>query len=66
MPQEPKKKHSKAVKRTRRASIMLKSLTLIICKNCSKKTRPHIACVSCGFYAGKQTVPGKAHVTTVK
>lgn len=53
MPNEPKRRHSKARKRTRRASISLEAIALVVCKNCGKKTRPHIACVECGFYAGK-------------
>lgn len=54
MPQEPKKKHSKARKRTRRASIMLKSLGLIKCSNCQELTIPHQVCKKCGFYKDKQ------------
>ena len=63
MPQEPKKKHSKARKRVRRASIKLKALSLIICKNCGKPTKPHIACIECGFYAGKAVSKQKVKVT---
>lgn len=63
MPQEPKRRHSKARKRTRRASIMLQSISLIVCKNCGKKTRPHIVCVECGFYDGKLVGPQKTKVT---
>jgi large subunit ribosomal protein L32 len=61
MPHEPKKRHSKADKRTRRASIMLKSMALEVCKNCNAKTLAHMACRSCGFYAGKKATD----VTTV-
>ncbi|MBI2334589.1 50S ribosomal protein L32 [Candidatus Daviesbacteria bacterium] len=50
MPQEPKRRHSKARKRTRRAAIKLTALSLVVCKNCGTKTRPHMACVECGFY----------------
>ncbi|MBI2595841.1 50S ribosomal protein L32 [Candidatus Daviesbacteria bacterium] len=53
MPQEPKKKHSKARKRTRRASIILEAVDLVACKNCNQKTLAHMACRNCGFYAGK-------------
>lgn len=59
MPQEPKQKHSKARKRTRRASINLKALNLVVCKNCNQRTLPHIVCRNCGFYGG-------ALVTAVK
>lgn len=66
MPNEPKRRHSKARKRTRRASISLEAISLVVCQNCGKKTIPHVACVECGFYAGKPTAKAKATVTTVK
>lgn len=50
MPQEPKKKHSKARKRTRRASIMLKSIGAIKCEKCGEVKLPHQVCKACGFY----------------
>ncbi|OGE24180.1 50S ribosomal protein L32 [Candidatus Daviesbacteria bacterium RIFCSPHIGHO2_01_FULL_38_8] len=53
MPQEPKKKHSKAAKRTRRAAIALSSLKLVTCANCKKQTISHLVCKHCGHYAGK-------------
>lgn len=56
MPHEPKKKHSKAVKRTRRAAINLKAVNLMECKNCNSKTLAHMICRSCGFYAGEQSL----------
>lgn len=65
MPQEPKKKHSKGRKRTRRASIKLEDLGLVICTNCKKPTIPHQVCKECGFYAGKQ-VKAKTAVKVVK
>ncbi len=64
MAQEPKRRHSKARKRTRRASILLEKATLIACKNCGKPALPHIVCVECGFYGGKQI--GKQKVTVTK
>lgn len=63
MPNEPKRRHSKARKRVRRASISLGTIALVVCKNCGKKTTPHIACVECGFYAGKLAGKPKAVVT---
>ncbi|MDO8498427.1 MAG: 50S ribosomal protein L32 [bacterium] len=53
MPQEPKKKHSKARKRTRRASIKLEEMGLLRCKNCQELTIPHQVCKNCGYYGGK-------------
>lgn len=62
MPQEPKKKHSKARKRTRRASIKLEGLALLACKNCGQMRLPHQACKHCGFYKG---IPAKSTKTQV-
>lgn len=67
MPHEPKKKHSKAQKRTRRASINLKAASNIAaCKNCGEKTFSHMACRSCGFYAGKKATERKQSVKVTK
>jgi len=65
MPQEPKKKHSKARKRTRRASIILKSIGAIKCANCGEATLPHQVCKACGFYKNK-TVKVKTEVKVTK
>lgn len=62
MPGEPKRRHSKARKRTRRASLKL-AVNFVMCKNCGKPTRPHIVCVSCGFYGGKTVAKEKVRVT---
>lgn len=53
MAQEPKKRHSKARKRTRRASIMLKEIGLIKCPDCGQPTIPHQVCKNCGKYLSK-------------
>ena len=65
MPQEPKKKHSKARKRTRRASIKLESLGVIKCSNCGEATIPHQVCKACGFY-GKKQIKVKTAVKVTK
>jgi len=62
MASEPKRRHSKARKRTRRAAIKL-AVNLITCKNCSALTRSHMVCVSCGFYQGKIAASEKVTVT---
>lgn len=64
MPGEPKRRHSKARKRVRRAAIKLAEISLVVCKNCMAKTRPHMACLECGFYAGKAI--GKQRVNVNK
>lgn len=63
MPNEPKRRHSKARKRTRRASISLGAIALVVCKNCGKKTTPHVACIECGYYAGKLSTKPTTTVT---
>ena len=60
---EPKRRHSKARKRTRRASIKI-AVNLVACKNCGALIRSHMVCVNCGFYAGKNT--GKEKVTVTR
>lgn len=66
MAHEPKKRHSKAAKRTRRASIKLEEVAVVVCANCSAKIWPHMACPECGFYRGKQRISPKAVVTVAK
>ena len=63
MASEPKRRHSKARKRTRRAAIKLANPPLITCKNCGKLTLPHIVCANCGFYGGKAVIKEKVQVT---
>jgi len=63
MPSEPKRRHSKARKRTRRAAIKL-AIRLVACKNCVKLILPHMVCQYCGFYGGKAvTTKQKVQVT---
>lgn len=66
MAAEPKRRHSKARKRTRRASIILESVSLVACKNCGKSILAHIVCPDCGYYKGKSVVKEQVKVTTVK
>lgn len=64
MASEPKRRHSKARKRTRRAAINL-AVNLVACKNCGKPTKSHLTCISCGFYGGKET-SSKKKVEVIK
>lgn len=64
MAAEPKRRHSKARKRTRRAAIKL-AVNLVSCKNCSKLAVPHTVCKECGFYGGKAIQKQKVQVTRV-
>ena len=59
---EPKRRHSKARKRTRRAAIKL-VVNLTSCKNCGAAVVPHTVCKECGFYKGKAEGRQKVQVT---
>lgn len=63
MPHEPKKRHSKTVKRIRRAALAMKAVNLMVCKNCQAKTLAHMACRKCGFYSGKAVGDAETKVT---
>lgn len=56
MPQEPKKRHSRARQGKRRAAIKLSVSKSVVCPNCKKIILPHIVCKNCGFYKGKEIV----------
>lgn len=63
MASEPKRRHSKARKRIRRAAIKL-AVNLVLCKNCGKPTPSHRVCIGCGFYKDKEVRKStKAQVT---
>jgi large subunit ribosomal protein L32 len=54
----PKRKHSKARSRTRRAVYYgrLKAPTTMACDNCNETKLMHRACPNCGHYRGRQVV----------
>lgn len=56
MPQEPKKRHSRARQGKRRAAIKLKTKKGITCLNCSALVLPHTVCKKCGYYDGRQVL----------
>ncbi|HSX40648.1 MAG TPA: 50S ribosomal protein L32 [Candidatus Saccharimonadales bacterium] len=56
MPQEPKKRHSRARQGKRRASIHLGKPRGIKCPNCGAPTLPHQVCKKCGYYKGREIV----------
>lgn len=62
MASEPKRRHSKARKRVRRAAIKL-AVNFVSCKNCGKPTMSHVICKECGFYGGKAVSKEKVKVT---
>lgn len=49
----PKRRMSRANTRTRRANWKTTATTLTACPQCSAPKRPHMACPSCGVYAGR-------------
>ncbi len=59
MPQEPKKRHSRARQGKRRAHIHLTVTKTQLCQNCGAIILPHIVCKNCGFYKGKQVLRNK-------
>jgi len=56
MPQEPKRRHSRARKGKRRASISLSIPNVVVCPNCKTMTAPHAVCKNCGYYKGKEYI----------
>lgn len=54
MPQEPKKRQSRARQGKRRAAIKLKKVNAVKCLNCQTLIMPHTICGNCGFYKSKQ------------
>jgi large subunit ribosomal protein L32 len=54
MPQEPKKRHSRARQGKRRAAIKLERVRAVKCPNCQTLIMPHTVCKNCGFYKGKE------------
>ena len=56
MPQEPKKRHSRARQGKRRAAIKLTVRETVLCTNCGTPVLPHTICRNCGFYKGKEVI----------
>ena len=58
---EPKRKHSKARRDTRRNSHWKMSLPSIIkCPQCGAARLPHRMCKECGYYNGREVVKADA------
>ncbi len=56
MPQEPKKRHSRARQGKRRHAINLTVTRGMACSNCGKASLPHTVCKNCGYYDGRQVL----------
>jgi len=59
MPQEPKRRHSRARQGKRRDHIKLVTQKTILCPNCGSSVLSHIACKKCGYYKGKEIIKKK-------
>lgn len=56
MPQEPKKRHSRARQGKRRAAIKLSVSKTVFCPNCKSSILSHIICKNCGYYKGREII----------
>ncbi|MBI4084319.1 MAG: 50S ribosomal protein L32 [Candidatus Levybacteria bacterium] len=56
MPQEPKKRHSRARQGKRRAHIKLSTPQTTVCPNCDNMHESHTICPRCGYYKRKQYI----------
>ncbi len=52
----PKRRHTKSKRNQRRAHIHLLAPTLNKCPKCGKPVLSHTACLSCGFYKGREVI----------
>lgn len=52
----PKRRHSKARTRERRAHDALRPPQTMACPQCQEATMPHRVCPKCGFYKGRQII----------
>jgi len=59
VPQEPKKRHSRARQGKRRAAIKLTVTKTVLCPNCQAPILPHKICRKCGYYKGKMIIEKK-------
>ncbi|MBW8056428.1 MAG: 50S ribosomal protein L32 [candidate division NC10 bacterium] len=52
----PKRRHSHARTRMRRAHDALSLPPVAVCPHCREKMLPHRVCPSCGYYRGREVV----------
>ena len=55
----PKRRHSKARTRSRRAHAAIKTQSVSTCPNCHEAKEPHRVCPKCGFYKGREVIAVK-------
>ena len=56
----PKRRHSKRRKNTRRAHDHLTTHSLSLCPKCHEPRMPHQVCSKCGFYKGRAVIAVKS------
>lgn len=52
----PKKRHTRSRRNSRRSHDALTSPPASVCPQCSEPKRPHNVCPSCGFYKGREVI----------
>ncbi len=52
----PKKRMSSSQRDQRRSHDALKAAAVTKCSNCGAATKPHNACLACGFYNGRKVL----------
>ncbi|MBI2483203.1 50S ribosomal protein L32 [Candidatus Uhrbacteria bacterium] len=62
----PGHRRTSSHKRRRASHFALKKQNLAACAHCQKPVLPHHACLSCGWYAGRQVVAGKQKLVETK
>jgi large subunit ribosomal protein L32 len=55
----PKRRHSKARRDSRRAHDALPQPATSTCPHCGEAKQPHRACPECGQYRGRQVIAGR-------
>ena len=58
----PKRRHSKARTRKRRAHDFLTAKSLSTCPNCQEAKLPHRVFPNCGYYEGREVINVKGRV----
>jgi large subunit ribosomal protein L32 len=56
----PKRKHSKARAAKRKANWKLEEPNLVECPQCHTLKAPHMVCLECGYYKGKEVIDVKS------
>lgn len=52
----PKRRRTSSASGQRRMHIFITPAVLTTCKKCGKSIKPHMVCIHCGYYKGKEFV----------